>query len=112
MVDSGIRRIAVMGSMHEIGFFEGNINEKTFSEIMQIMNKKGSFDARIIPTFRCNDVLSCDLTPERLRLLIAISADGSLYQSGKFWRVRIIKERKIQRLRELIQAVAHRSHPY
>lgn len=29
MVDSGIAQIAVLGSMHEIGFFEGCINENT-----------------------------------------------------------------------------------
>lgn len=29
LVDAGIKRICVMGSMHEIGFFEGSINEKT-----------------------------------------------------------------------------------
>lgn len=29
MVDGGIQQVAVMGSMHEIGFFEGSINEIT-----------------------------------------------------------------------------------
>ena len=29
MAEGGIRQIAVMGSMHEIGFFEGSINENT-----------------------------------------------------------------------------------
>lgn len=29
MAESGIKQIAVMGSMHEIGFFEGRINENT-----------------------------------------------------------------------------------
>lgn len=29
MIQSGVKRIAVMGSMHEIGFFEGSINENT-----------------------------------------------------------------------------------
>lgn len=29
MVASGIKKVAVMGSMHEIGFFEGSINEST-----------------------------------------------------------------------------------
>lgn len=29
MVDSGIKKICVMGSMHEIGFFEGCVNEDT-----------------------------------------------------------------------------------
>jgi len=29
MVKSGVKKVAVMGSMHEIGFYEGSINEKT-----------------------------------------------------------------------------------
>lgn len=29
MIEAGIKRVAVMGSMHEIGFFEGSINEDT-----------------------------------------------------------------------------------
>lgn len=29
MLDAGCRHIAVMGTMHEVGFFEGSINEKT-----------------------------------------------------------------------------------
>ena len=29
MINSGINRVAVMGSMHEVGFFEGSINEQT-----------------------------------------------------------------------------------
>jgi len=29
MIDGGIKRVAVMGSMHEIGFYEGSINENT-----------------------------------------------------------------------------------
>ncbi len=29
MIDSGIKRVAVMGSVHEVGFFEGSIDEST-----------------------------------------------------------------------------------
>ena len=29
MIDSGLKHLAVMGSMHEVGFFEGSINENT-----------------------------------------------------------------------------------
>lgn len=29
MIDSGIKRVSVMGTMHEVGFFEGSINENT-----------------------------------------------------------------------------------
>ena len=84
---------------------KGHLNEKPFGEIISIMKEKGSFSARLLPSFRCTDVRDFQMTPERLRLLIAISADGSLYKSGKFWRIRIIKERKIERLRKLIKDV-------
>ena len=29
MIDGGVKKVAVMGTMHEIGFFEGSINENT-----------------------------------------------------------------------------------
>lgn len=29
MIDAGIKRVAVMGTMHEVGFYEGSINENT-----------------------------------------------------------------------------------
>ncbi|MCD8314354.1 MAG: NAD(P)-dependent oxidoreductase [Firmicutes bacterium] len=29
MMDSGVRKVAVMGSMHEVGFYEGSIDENT-----------------------------------------------------------------------------------
>lgn len=29
MIDAGIKKVSVMGTMHEIGFFEGSINENT-----------------------------------------------------------------------------------
>ncbi len=29
MIDAGVKRVDVMGSMHEVGFFEGSINEST-----------------------------------------------------------------------------------
>lgn len=29
MIEAGVQRVAVMGSMHEVGFFEGSINEST-----------------------------------------------------------------------------------
>lgn len=29
MIESGVKRVAVMGSMHEVGFFEGSIREST-----------------------------------------------------------------------------------
>lgn len=34
MIDSGCKRVCIMGSMHEIGFYEGSINENTSCEPM------------------------------------------------------------------------------
>lgn len=36
MMETGLDRIAVMGSMHEIGFYEGSINEKTSCNPMSL----------------------------------------------------------------------------
>jgi dTDP-6-deoxy-L-talose 4-dehydrogenase (NAD+) len=36
MIDSGISRVAVMGSMHEIGFYEGSISESTPANPMSL----------------------------------------------------------------------------
>lgn len=81
---------------------KGNINEKPFGEVRKILNEKGSFSAFLINSFSVNYEIPVDLTPERLRLMIAVSADGSLVKSGKYWIVRLKKERKKVRMRELI----------
>ena len=58
MIESGIKKVAVMGTMHEIGFFEGSINENTpchpmslygiakdaLRNIVQMMAKSHSID--------------------------------------------------------------------
>lgn len=36
MIDAGLKHICVMGSMHEIGFFEGSINENTSTNPMSL----------------------------------------------------------------------------
>lgn len=36
LVDAGIKRVAVIGSMHEVGFFEGSINENTPTHPMSL----------------------------------------------------------------------------
>lgn len=84
---------------------KGNIAEKPFREIKNLVNRPYGFKASIMHNFVCTDSINTGLTPERLRLLIAISADGHLLPSGKKWRLNIKKERKKERLRELINAV-------
>lgn len=36
MVDSGVKRVVAMGSMHEVGFYEGSINEDTPTNPMSL----------------------------------------------------------------------------
>ena len=38
MVDAGIAKISVMGTMHEIGFFEGSINENTPCHALNLLS--------------------------------------------------------------------------
>lgn len=79
-----------------------NLNEKPFGEVRKILSEKGSFSAFLINSFKINYEIPTSLTPARLRLMIAISADGSLVKSGNYWRVRLKKERKKVRMRELL----------
>lgn len=36
LIDSGVKKVAFMGSMHEVGFFEGSINENTATHPMSL----------------------------------------------------------------------------
>lgn len=44
MAESGLKHIAVMGSMHEIGFFEGSINEKHHAILLHHMELQKRFE--------------------------------------------------------------------
>lgn len=84
---------------------KGNLNFKPFEEIRRIMEAKKSFSAGILSTFTYKGAKVFDINKDRLRLMIAISADGSLCKNGCYWRVRLKKERKIQRLKQLLKNV-------
>ena len=84
---------------------KGNLNIKPFEEIRKVMEFKRSFSAKILSTFTYKGLETISIDEDKLRLMIAISADGSLYKSGRNWRVRLKKERKIQRLKQLLKNV-------
>ncbi len=54
LVDSGIKRVCVMGSMHEVGFFEGSINENTPTNPMSLYGI-GKDALRRTVQLMCND---------------------------------------------------------
>lgn len=54
MIDAGIKRVSVMGSMHEVGFFEGSINENTPTNPMSLYGI-GKDALRQTVKLMCND---------------------------------------------------------
>ena len=82
---------------------KGNIKERPFGEVRQMITENRSFSATLINSFRVKDYLTSVITPERLRLLIAVVAEGFLSFNKKFWRVSLKKQVKIQRLKELLK---------
>lgn len=90
----------VISDTHNVAYldYKGSIKLKTLSEIIE---KKGSYG--ILNHFDTDEANSINLSPEQLRLWIAISADGS--KCHQQWRIRVIKPYKIERLRKLISEV-------
>lgn len=79
---------------------KGNIAKKPFSEVMdKHFNNEYGFQGKILNWFNYSGEESIE--EFKLRLLIAISADGT--KSKRKWRIRLKKERKIERLRYLIE---------
>ena len=94
----------VLSEEHRIIYLtsKGHINEKTLAQLKEYHEAHpNGLSARIITHFKYNGTYS-SITPDQLRLMIAISADGSLVKSKKKWRVRIYKTRKIERMRQLL----------
>lgn len=78
---------------------KGNLAKKPFFEIKkQHEDNKFGFQGKLINWFKYEGDYSLD--ENRLRLFIAVSADGS--KCKRQWRIRLIKQRKIERMREII----------
>lgn len=79
---------------------KGNLNKKPFAEVMKMHNESVlGFSGRVIPFFDYNNGEKICLTDEEIRLQIAFMADGTLSHQN---RVRLLKKRKIERLKELL----------
>ena len=77
---------------------KGNIRTKKFSEMIN-----GGSSYRVLNHFKTDEANDIELTPERLRLFMAVSADGS--KCKRQWRIRVLRQNKIERLRKLISEV-------
>ncbi|MDS7057181.1 AAA family ATPase [Klebsiella pneumoniae] len=94
----------VMSSDHDVVYLTSKkkLAKKKFSDVMDShFNNKHGFQGKILNSFKYDGDLELD--ENKLRLMIAISADGSLAREQ--WRIRVKKKRKIERIRMLIKAV-------
>ena len=86
---------------HDIVYItsKGNLAKKPFKEVMKkhFSNKYG-FQGKLLNWFNFDGEYSID--EFRLRLMVAVSADGT--KSKNKWRIRLKKESKIERMRYLI----------
>lgn len=86
---------------HEIVYLtsKGNLGKKPFYEVAKhIKNKPHGFRGKLLTSFVYNG--SLEIEYNALRLGVMICADGS--KSRNKWRIRLLKERKIERARDLI----------
>ena len=83
---------------------KGNVQKKNALEWIDTHSKsKNGFQGKFITTFNYNgDGIS--LTDEQIRVMCAVICDGSFINGGKLCRVNIKKERKQERLRNLLGA--------
>jgi nicotinamide riboside kinase/nicotinamide mononucleotide adenylyltransferase len=79
---------------------KGNLAKKKFSNIMDSNDKNiCGFGGKLINYFYYDG--DVDIEEFKLRLAIAISADGTISRNN--WRIRLKKQRKIERMRYLIK---------
>lgn len=79
---------------------KGNLGKKPFSEVMEKhFNNKCGFQGKLLNWFNYSGTNIID--EFKLRIMIAVSADGT--ESKNKWRIRLLKERKIERMRYLIE---------
>lgn len=75
MIDAGIREVAVMGSMHEIGFFEGSINENTSCNPQSLYGISKNALRQLL-TLKCNEK-GCIFKWLRGFYIVGNTVDGS-----------------------------------
>jgi len=82
---------------------KGNINKKVFSDVYkQHLKNNHGFRGKFITTFNTYGNENSELNEFELRLTVAICADGNYPRDTNRCRIRIKKQRKIERIRFLL----------
>ena len=90
---------------------KGNMKKKPLSEVIKLHNtNKQGFNGRIETAFNYVDGKGIGLTDNEIRLMVAVMADGYFRKDIRQCRINIKKERKKERLRELLKDRWHKEY--
>lgn len=89
---------------------KGHMQKKKFSEVMEIhQNRRQGFYGRIETAFLYGGK-GIDLTDNEIRLMCAVMADGHFRDKVNFCDVRVKKQRKKDRMRELLKNIKYKEY--
>ncbi len=89
---------------------KGHMQKKKFSEVMEIhQNRRQGFYGKIETAFLYSGK-GIDLTDNEIRLMCAVMADGCFRNKVNFCDIRVKKQRKKERMRELLKNVKHKEY--
>lgn len=102
----------VLSEDHNFAYItsKGNMQKKPFREVMQAHEENiQGFYGKIETAFNYSGE-GIELTDNEIRIMCAVMADGSFRKGCKFCSINIKKERKKERLRELLSEVSYKEY--
>ena len=102
----------VISADHNFAYItsKGHMKKKPFYEVMKIHEENiQGFYGKIETTFSYNGI-GIDLTDNEIRLMCAVIADGSFGNGKKYCDVNVKKDRKKERLRELLSSIDYKEY--
>lgn len=102
----------VLSADHNFAYYtsKGNMTKKPFREVMRLHNENvQGFYGRIETAFKY-DGDGIELTDNEIRIMCAVIADGCFKQKLKLCCVNIKKERKKERMRELLKGMQYKEY--
>lgn len=90
---------------------KGHMAKKPFAEVMKIHAERTQGFYGKIETAFCYGGKGIELTENEIRLMCAVIADGSFRKKLQLCTVNVKKERKKQRMRELLSGTQYKEYP-
>lgn len=102
----------VLSSDHSFAYVtsKGNMQKKPFSEVMEIHNCNAQGFYGKIETAFCYGGKGIDLSDNEIRLMCAVIADGSFLKGQRKCHINVKKDRKKERLRQLLDGKDYKEY--